>query len=106
MWMATQALQVTTLRRSGIWPNGGEFSVFLSGGHDFHIGHLTIGPIVSLQYTYVRIDGFIENSTLVPLQIRHGSQESLRTDLGFRASYEWQVGKVLVEPYLKAAWEH
>src|SRR5271167_3749808 len=31
---------------------------------------------------------------------------SLRTDLGFRAYYAWQIGKVLVEPSLRAAWEH
>jgi hypothetical protein len=26
--------------------------------------------------------------------------------VGFRAFYQWQIGKVLVEPSLKAAWEH
>jgi len=86
--------------------DGAEFSAFISGGHDFHVGHLTIGPIASLQYTYVQINGFGENGSRAPLRIHSGSEGSLRSDLGFRASYEWHVGKVLVEPYVKAAWEH
>jgi hypothetical protein len=29
-----------------------------------------------------------------------------RSDVGFRIFYQWQIGKVLVEPSFKAAWEH
>ena len=31
---------------------GSEFSTFVSSGYDLHAGHLTAGPIASLQYTY------------------------------------------------------
>ncbi len=85
---------------------GAEWSTFVSGGYDFHFGHLTIGPIAALQYTYVNVDGFSENGSLAPLQIHSGSAESLRSDVGFRALYQWQIGKILIEPSLKAAWEH
>jgi len=85
---------------------GAEWSTFISGGYDLHCGHLTAGPIGSLQYTYVNIDSFSEQGSLAPMQIHTGSAESLRTDFGFRAFYQWQIGKVLVEPSLKAAWEH
>jgi hypothetical protein len=34
------------------------------------------------------------------------SEESLRSDLGFRAVYQWQIGKIMLEPSLKVAWEH
>ena len=78
----------------------------MSGGYDFHFGLLSIGPIAALQYTYVNIDGFSEKSSLAPMQIHSGSAESLRSDVGFRAFYQWQIGKILVEPSLKAAWEH
>jgi outer membrane autotransporter protein len=67
---------------------------------------LTVGPIAALQYTYVNIDSFSENGSLAPLDIHSQSAESLRTDLGFRAFYLWQIGKVVVEPSLRAAWEH
>jgi hypothetical protein len=59
----------------------------ISGGCDLHFGHLSIGPIASLQYTYVNIDGFSENGSLTPLQIHSGSAESLRSDFDFRAFY-------------------
>src|SRR5271165_75403 len=85
---------------------GAEWSTFISGGYDFHFGQLTVGPIASLQYTDVGIDGFSENGSLAPLAIHSGSAESLRSDFGFRAFYQWQIGKILVEPSLKAAWEH
>jgi outer membrane autotransporter protein len=85
---------------------GAEFSTFISGGHDFHFAHLTVGPITSLQYTNVYLDGFREQGSLAPLSIHSDSEESLRSDIGFRAAYHWQLGRIDVEPFLKAAWEH
>jgi uncharacterized protein with beta-barrel porin domain len=54
----------------------------------------------------VNVDGFNEKESLAPLQIHSGSAESLRSDVGFRAFYQWQIGKIVVAPSLKAAWEH
>jgi outer membrane lipase/esterase len=86
--------------------DGAEFSTFVSGGYDFHLGHFTMGPIASLQYTNVYVDGFREKGSLAPLSIHSDSEESLRSDIGFRAFYQWQVGSFRVEPFLKATWEH
>jgi outer membrane autotransporter protein len=86
--------------------SGAEFSTFLSGGYDFHVGHLSVGPIAALQYTCINIDDFSEHGSIAPLNIHSQSAESLRSDLGLRASYLWQIGTVLVEPSLRAAWEH
>ena len=86
--------------------DGAEFSTFVSGGYDFHFGPLTIGPIGSLQYTNVYLSGFSEHGSLAPLQIHSDSEESLRTDLGLRAFFQWKIGNVVVEPSIKAAWEH
>jgi outer membrane autotransporter protein len=85
---------------------GAEWSTFISGGYDFHFGPLSVGPIGALQYTYVNVDGFSEKGSLAPLQIHSGSAESLRSDVGFRAFYQWQIGRIVVAPSLKAAWEH
>ena len=52
------------------------------------------------------IDGFSENGSLAPLAIHSGSAESLRSDVGFRAFYQWQIEKIVLVPSLKAAWEH
>jgi outer membrane autotransporter protein len=86
--------------------DGEEFSTFIGAGYDFHFGNFAIGPLASLQYTYVNIHSFSEHGSLVPLQIHSDSQDSLRTDIGFRASYTWHVGRVLLIPSLTAAWEH
>jgi len=86
--------------------DGAEFSTFGEAGYDFHFGNLTVGPLAALQYTYVNLNGFTEQGSLVPLQIHSDSQDSLRTDLGLRASYGWQVGNVSLIPSVTAAWEH
>jgi outer membrane autotransporter protein len=85
---------------------GAEWSTFIGGGYDFHCGPLTVGPIAALQYTDVQVDGFSEKGSLAPLQIHSDSADSLRSDIGFRLLYQWQIGKVVLEPSLKAAWEH
>jgi outer membrane autotransporter protein len=85
---------------------GAELSTFLSAGYDFHFGHLIVGPVGALQYTYAHIDGFSENGSLAPMQIHSDSVNSLRSDVGFRLFYQWQVGKILLEPSIRAAWEH
>jgi fibronectin-binding autotransporter adhesin len=87
--------------------DGSEWSGFISTGYDFHTRkNLTIGPVASLQYTSVNVSGFTEQGSLVPMSIHSGSEESLRTDIGFKASYQWQVGRAVVQPYFKAEWEH
>jgi outer membrane autotransporter protein len=86
--------------------NGAEFSSFIGAGYDFHFGNFEIGPLTSLHYTYVSLNGFTEHDSLLPLQVRSDSQDSLRTDLGLRASYTWRLGRVLLVPTVTAAWEH
>jgi outer membrane autotransporter protein len=85
---------------------GAELSTFISGGYDFHFGPLTVGPVAALQYTFANVDGFSESGSLAPMQVQSNSVSSLRSDVGFRLFYQWQVGKVIIEPSLKAAWEH
>ena len=83
-----------------------EFSTFISAGYDFHCGHLTIGPTAALQYSYVNLDGFTETGSIAALNVNEDSEESLRTDLGFRAWYIFQVGQIGVRPFVRAAWDH
>ncbi len=85
---------------------GAEWSTFVSGGYDFHFAQLTVGPIAALQYTSVNVDNFSENGSLAPLAIHEGSAESLRSDVGLRAFYQWQIGQIVIEPSVKATWEH
>ncbi len=86
--------------------DGAEFSSLVGTGYDFHFGNFEIGPLASLQYTYVSLNRFTEQGSLLPLQVHSDSQDSLRTDLGLRASYMFRFGRVLLIPSVTAAWEH
>ena len=86
--------------------HGGEFNALMATGYDWKRGGLSIGPAASLQYTYVGLDSFIEHGSLAPLKIANHGGESLRTALGMKASYDWQVGGVVVRPEVRAAWQH
>jgi outer membrane autotransporter protein len=59
-----------------------------------------------MQYIDVHVSGFTEHGSLVPLDIHSNSQDSLTTDLGAQAFYNWHIGKTAVIPGLKLAWEH
>jgi len=86
--------------------DGGELNVLVGTGFDIRFGALTIGPTATFQYTLVGIDGFTETGSLAPLNIAGRNAESVRTQLGFKASYDWKVGGVLVRPEIRASWQH
>jgi autotransporter-associated beta strand protein/T5SS/PEP-CTERM-associated repeat protein len=99
-------------RRSGLQgdphgsPDGGDFNALFGTGYDFKKGGLTFGPTASFNYTYTGINGYNESGSLAPLNIHGGDGESLRTAFGFKASYDWKVGGIVIKPELSAAWQH
>jgi outer membrane autotransporter protein len=86
--------------------DGYEVSTFGDAGYNFHCGDLVWGPLVAMQYTDAHVSGFSEHGSLVPMDVHSNSQDSLRTDVGAQASYSWHLGKTIVIPGLKLAWEH
>ena len=86
--------------------SGGEFSTWTESGYQFHFGNFPVGPMAALQYTLLDINGFNESGSLLPLRVRSDQKTSLRSDVGMRTSYTWQIGNILVIPTLLAAWEH
>jgi outer membrane autotransporter protein len=87
-------------------PDGSEINILLATGYDWKIGGLTVGPTASYQYTNVRMDGFTENGAFAPLAVNSQNYESSRTALGIKATYDAHVGRVLVRPEVKLAWQH
>ena len=85
---------------------GDDVNALIGTGYDHHIGAFTVGPVASIQYTEVRIDGFTEKGSLAPLHINSQSQDSLASKLGARASYALKVGHVIVTPEVRAQWQH
>lgn len=86
--------------------NGEDVNALIGAGYDHHIGGLTVGPIASIQYTQVSLDGFTEKGSLAPLHINSQSQDSLASNLGARACYAVNVGHVIVTPEIRAQWQH
>ncbi len=86
--------------------DGGEVNLLLGTGYDWKIGALTIGPTATFNYTLVAIDDFTESGSLAPLKIDGRDAESVRSALGIRASYDWEVGNVIVKPEIRVAWRH
>jgi outer membrane autotransporter protein len=86
--------------------DGGDLNALFGTGYDFKAGSLTFGPTATFNYTYVGLNGFTEHGSLAPLDIHGGSGESLRSAFGFKASFDWKAGGILIRPELRAAWQH
>ncbi|MEI9895288.1 MAG: autotransporter domain-containing protein [Chthoniobacter sp.] len=103
------ATTATDTRRSALQgeargdTDGGELNALFGTGYDFKKGNLTFGPTASFNYTYLGTNAFTEHGSLAPLDIHGGKGESLRTALGFKASYDWKIGGLLIKPEIRAA---
>jgi len=86
--------------------DGGELNVLFGTGYDFKSGGLTFGPTATFNYTYIGTSDFTEHGSLAPLDVHGGKGESLRSAFGFKASYDWKVGGIVIKPELRAAWQH
>jgi outer membrane autotransporter protein len=86
--------------------DGTDFNGLLGTGYDCHIGAFTVGPVASIQYNTVGIDGFSEEGALGALRIDSQSQDSLKSAVGLKASYTKKVGGVVLTPEVRAQWQH
>ena len=87
-------------------PEGSELNLMIGTGYDWKKGGFSFGPFANLQYTNVQLDSFTEIGGFAPLAVAEENSESLRSIVGFRASYDFQVGGALVRPEVRAAWQH
>ena len=86
--------------------DGTDANALIAVGYDWRRGGLAVGPLASLRYTNAAFDSFGEKGSLAPLQYSAQSGESLRSTLGFKATYEIHAGSVVIKPELRAAWQH
>jgi autotransporter-associated beta strand protein len=86
--------------------SGGEFTGMIQTGYDAHLGALTVGPVASLQYTYTGLSDLEEKGSLDPLHINSSREQSIRSNMGVRATYDWHVGRYILTPELRATWQH
>ncbi len=86
--------------------DGGEFNALIGTGYDWKCGGWSFGPTATFQYSYVGINSFTENGSLVPLNFPDQNENSERSTLGLKISHQCKVGPVIIKPELRAAWRH
>ena len=86
--------------------DGSEVNALGAIGYDWRFGCLNIGPTASVQYTNVNIDQYTETGSLLPLEIQDQNEDSLRSTVGLRASYDIKAGSMIFRPEARAAWLH
>lgn len=84
--------------------DGHGLALALQGGYDFHVGPVTIGPVLGAVLQQVRIGGFTEtgSSGVTALSFGGQTQGSAVSQLGWRGSVDlgnWQ-------PFAEMAWNH
>jgi outer membrane autotransporter protein len=104
-----RSIEFSTIdRTASANPNSGQFSAALNLGKDFEIGKFTLGPIIGAQYTYAGIGGFTETGAeSLDLALGWQNANSLRTNLGARLAYNWEVGSnITLIPEVRGFWMH
>jgi len=86
--------------------DGTDFNALLGTGYTYRKGGLSTGPIASLRYSWVGLDGFTEKGSLAPLRFDDQSEDSLKSTVGMQTSYAFTAGKVTITPEVRAQWQH
>lgn len=108
-YVAKRSIQFSTIDRTArATPDGGQLSAYLDLGHDWRAGGFTFGPLVSAQYTYSGIAPFTESGAdSLDLRVEQQNASSLRTNLGGRISYTWNIASGLtLIPEVRMFWQH
>lgn len=87
-------------------PEGWEFNSMINAGYDIRRGNWTFTPTASVAYTRVMLDSFTETGSLTPLSYPDQHQESLRSELGARISYDAEFNGMTITPQVRIAWQH
>lgn len=82
--------------------DGMTYSAGLSGGYDFLVGGLTLSPTLGLFYIDATIDSFTERGA-GGLNLIYDEQtfQSFTGNLGFRATYAWNLSWGVLLPHLR-----
>ena len=86
--------------------SGTSFHALLGGGYSYNVGGFSGGPIASLRYSSVNIDGVTESGSLAPLNIHSQSKSSMKTTAGFQVAYEIPTETMVIKPQAKVQWRH
>ena len=114
-WNSYENLRAAFLGGAHSSTDGSEVNGMGALGYDWtmnfnaanHPGSLTVGPIASVQYTNVNIDGFHETGSLIPLEFPGQSEDSLRSTIGGKVAICLQTDHgIMLRPEARVAWLH
>ncbi len=104
-----RAIQFSVIDRTASGDfDGVQLSTYVDVGYDWNVGQFTFGPILGAQYTYVGISPFTEQGAgSLNLQVDQQNISSLRSSLGGRVAYTWNVTKkISLIPEVRVFWQH
>jgi fibronectin-binding autotransporter adhesin len=89
-------------------PGAWELDAALATGYNFEAGGFVFGPVTSLQYTYLAVEGFTETGAgSLNLDVDPYHSSSLLYSLGGQVAYPIQATRNLtLTPMLFASWQH
>ncbi len=88
-------------------PESSNHSAQLNAGYNLRVSGLVTGPIASLDYTKGELDGYTEhNGGRFNTRVNSQNYDSLKSRLGWQASYPIQVGFGTITPQIRASWLH
>ena len=88
--------------------NSTGFFCLLDGGYDWKLGRWTLGPVASLQYSYLFTPAYSESDPF-QLNVHVNSQQmnSLYSGLGAHLSYTIPISRnIVIVPELRCVWNH
>jgi outer membrane lipase/esterase len=88
-------------------PHGQTVLAGAQSGYFWRLGDFSAGPIGSLTFTSVNVESFSETGDpILTQEVRSRRANDLFGTIGLRAGYDFHLGTTLVQPYVKAEYEH
>jgi outer membrane lipase/esterase len=88
-------------------PNGNHLALSISGGRNFVVGALTLGPYARLDYVNAEVDSYSERGGgNANLRVKSQDIDSVVTALGGRVSYAISTALGVFVPTVSAEWQH
>ena len=102
----TRKINVTGFDRATANPGGNRLTVGVNGGYELGAGGLSLGPIVGLRYTKVKINGYTEqNGDILNLKVNSQQTDSVLFNIGAQAAYSFRTKFGTISPYIAANYE-
>lgn len=103
----TRNLNVTGFRAATAEPDGKQFSVRFNSGYNLGSNELSVGPMVGVRYTKVKIDGYTErDGSILNLNVPDQEADSVILNIGAQLAYDFRSPSATITPFIAANYEH